>query len=114
MTVYKSGAFLQQCFSVHPLSLNVKLVALPGTIGIICSNCRMRHRLTLHHTAGQSPVNTEPTDPDIRLLERCFSGHPDELRISLVHVEHQGVEFRCRPCRRSFVVKVGLFETHQA
>jgi len=114
MTVYKSGAFFQQCFSVHPLSLDLKLVAPPEIIGVTCSNCRMRHRLTLHQVAAQSTARTENGNNEMLLLERCFSGHPEDLRISLVHVERQAVEFRCRPCRRSYVLNVALFETHQS
>ena len=116
MPVYKSGAFLQQCFSVHPLSLDLKLVAPPEVIGVMCSNCRMRHRLTLYQEEAvvKSAATTEKGNNEMLLLERCFSSHPEDLRISLVHVERQAVEFRCHPCRRSYTLNVALFETHQS
>lgn len=114
MSIYKSGAFLQQCFSVHPLSLTLKLVAPPDVIGVVCTNCRMRHRLTLHHMTAQSTEKTEKGENDVLLLQACFHGHPEDIRISLVHVERDAVEFRCWPCRRTYAVDVALFETHQS
>lgn len=114
MSVYKSGAFLQQCFSVHPLSLDLKLVTPPEIVGVVCSNCRMRHRLTLHQVVAQSTMKTERRNKDLVLLQRCFHDHPEEIRISSVHIEHQAVEFRCRHCRRTYVLDVALFETYQS
>lgn len=114
MSIYKSGAFLQQCFSVHPLSLTLKLVATPDVIGVVCTNCRMRHRLTLHQMAAPSTEKTEKWENDVLLLQTCFHGHPEDIRISLVHVEGHTVEFRCWPCRRTYAVDVALFETHQS
>lgn len=113
MSVYKSGAFLQQCFSVHPLSLDVKMVAPPESIGVLCKNCRMRHRLTVQGTAPSSEAS-EGGISQLDLLQECFHGHPEEIRLCKVHIEHQFVEFRCRPCRRTYTLAVVLFETHQS
>jgi len=114
MSVHKSGAFLQQCFSVHPLSLNVKLVSPPHIVGVVCSNCRMRHRVTLR----QVPVPPEDTigiaSQELFLLQKCVHDHPTDVRVSLVQVEHCAVTFRCGPCRRTYVLDVALFETHQS
>ncbi len=114
MSVYKSGAFLQQCFSVHPLSLNLKLVAPPEVLGVVCTNCRMRHRLTIQQVPAQSTEKPEKGNTDLLPLQKCFHGHPEDIRISSVHVERHAVEFRCWPCRRTYVVNVVLFETHQS
>ena len=114
MSVYKSGAFLQQCFSVHPLSLNLKLVSPPEIIGVVCTNCRMRHRLTLHHVTAQPTEMSESGNNDLLLLQGCFHGHSEDIRISSVHVECHAVEFKCRPCRRTYRMDVALFETHQS
>jgi hypothetical protein len=114
MNVYKSGAFLQQCFSVHPLSLDLKLVAPPEIVGVLCANCRMRHRLTLHQVTALPTEKTESRNNELVFLQECFHGHPEDVRISSVHVERQAVEFRCRPCRRTFVLDVALFETRQS
>ncbi len=114
MSVYKSGAFLQQCFSVHQLSLNLKLVSPPEIIGVVCTNCRMRHRLTLHPVTAQPRKKTESGNNEMLLLEGCFRGHPEDIRISSVHVERHAVEFRCRPCRRTYLMDVALFETYQS
>ncbi|MCA9461332.1 MAG: hypothetical protein KC563_06060 [Nitrospira sp.] len=116
MPIFASGAFFQQCFSVHPLSLNLKLVRPPETLGIYCENCRMRHRMTIAHSTA---VRTEPSDPDSSLtdfdaLYGCFQSHPDDVRIAKVDVEHDGIQFRCRPCHRIFALDVCLFETYQS
>jgi len=114
MSVYKSGAFLQQCFSVHPLSLDLKLVAPPDIVGVVCTNCRMRHRLTLHQVSASPMDKTEKMINELVLLQECFQGHPEDVRISSVHVERHAVEFRCRPCRRIYGLDVAMFETRQS
>jgi hypothetical protein len=114
MSVYKSGAFLQQCFSVHPLSLDLKLVVPPEIVGVVCTNCRMRHRLTLHQVTLPSTEKNESVNNELVLIQGCFHGHPEDIRISSVHVEHHAVEFRCRSCRRTYVLDVALFETRQS
>ncbi|MDH5296622.1 MAG: hypothetical protein OEW26_05785 [Nitrospirota bacterium] len=113
MSVYNSGAFLQQCFSVHPLSLDLKLVALPDIVGVVCTNCRMRHRLTLHQVIASPTDNTKSGSNELVLLQQCFHGHPEDVRLSSVHIERHAVEFRCRPCRRTSVLDVALIETRQ-
>ena len=114
MSVYKSGAFLQQCFSVHPLSLDVKLVAPPDIIGVVCTNCRMRHRLTLHQVTLQPAEKTESGNHELLLLQGCVHGHPEDVRVSSVHIERHAVEFRCRPCGRTYALDVALFESRQS
>ncbi len=44
--IIRSGAFLQQCWSVHPLCLTVKRVEPDRIVVLTCSSCRMVHRVT--------------------------------------------------------------------
>ncbi|MDR4494583.1 MAG: hypothetical protein R3B74_09180 [Nitrospirales bacterium] len=116
MPVFQSGAFFQQCFSVHPLSLCLKLVGLPETLGVFCMNCRMRHRMTVNplpfseqHDSGQ-----ESQVKGLDGVHACFQAHPDEVRITSVDVERNAVQLRCRPCHQVFTLGIRLFETHQS
>ncbi len=115
MTVYQSGAFLQQCFAVHPLSLEIKVVTLPALVGIVCHNCRMRHRLTINLEGSTRLGNhTDRHDGSLDELYTCAQANLDELRLALVDVVKGRVEIRCRPCRRTISLAVERFETHQS
>ncbi len=111
--VFRSGAFLRQCFSVHPLSLTVKLLTLPDTVGIACRHCKSRHRLTIGavtHLTGNA--DTEAQDA-AAALAACVAGHRDALHVTDVCVERDIVQFRCRECRTGVHVAVSKFETCQ-
>ncbi len=114
MGVFKSGAFFQQCFSVHPLTLNLKLVTPPDLIGIVCTNCRMKHRVTVRQPLPQELEKTKNHEEGMLSLHRCFTAHSEDVRVALVDVVNDSVEFRCRPCRRTYVLEVELIETHQS
>ncbi len=116
MPVFQSGAFFQQCFSVHPLSLCLKLVGLPETLGIFCVNCRMRHRMTVtrHFHSDDKEHGAESRVEGLEEVHACFQAHPDEIRITSVDVERDVVQLRCRLCHRVFSLGIRLFETHQA
>ncbi len=116
MPVFKSGAFLQQCFSVHPLALCLKLVQLPSTAGILCLNCRMRHRLTIEEaSASPGPKDDEGHEENaLSELGRCFQAHSEDIRLVAVGVEQSSVRFRCRRCHRNFGLSIRIFETHQS
>lgn len=112
MPVFKSGAFLQQCFSVHPLTLILKLVTVPSLVGVVCTNCRMKHRLTVRQVeqkAGED-VAVDGMGP----FQECYQAHVEELRISEVDVVKNLVEFRCYPCRRTYRLDLEKIETHQS
>jgi len=113
MNVIKSGAFLQQCFSVHPLSLSLKLVTPPDLIGVVCTNCRMKHRLTLRQVATLASQQSDSPSDGLVTLASCAQTHPEEVRISFVDVVQDSVEFRCRPCRRTHLLTISQFETQQ-
>lgn len=114
MSVIRSGAFLQQCFSMHPLSLSLKLVTLPELIGVICANCCMKHRLIVRWAAGAELEKPALENDEMASLHTCSQTHPEDVRISLVDVVKDLVEFRCRPCRRTYHLEIGTFETKQA
>ena len=111
--IFKSGAFIQQCFAVHPLSLSFKMLSLPDKVGVLCTNCNMRHRLTVRlfkSQLGEEPLEeVGATDK----LAQCTAAHPEDLRISEVSVERDSIQFRCRKCKRAYHVDVSLFESHQ-
>ena len=112
MGVFKSGAFLQQCFSVHPLTLNLKVVTLPDLVGVFCTNCRMKHRVIVQRVV---PLENEELNKEGLLsFQECSQNHPEDVRVSLVDVVKNSVEFRCRPCRRTYLLDVEMIETHQA
>ena len=113
MSVIRSGAFLQQCFSMHPFSLSLKLVTPPELVGVVCANCRSKHRLTLRRVAAPELERPDLEDNALVSLQSCSQAHPEDVRISLVDVVNDLVEFRCRPCRRSYLLEIRLFETNQ-
>lgn len=112
-TIYKSGAFLQQCFSVHPLSLNFKMLTLPDKIGIACVNCKFRHRLTFK-TIARIIGDTESFEAgDAEGLQSCVTQHQEALHVTEVSVEQDIVQFRCRQCKTGFQANIALYETYQ-
>ena len=114
MPVFKSGAFLQQCFSVHPLTLILKLVTAPSLVGVACTNCRMKHRLTVKQVEQKEGEDAVVLGDGIEPFEQCSQAHMEELRISEVDVMKNIVEFRCYPCRRTYRLDLEMIETHQA
>ena len=114
MGVFTSGAFLQQCFSVHPLTLILKLVTPPSLVGIVCTNCRMKHRLTVRKVVPHDGEKVETQEMGMTAFQLCSQAHPEDVRISLVDVVKNAVEFRCRPCRRTYLLEIDMIETHQS
>jgi hypothetical protein len=115
--VFKSGAFIQQCFSVHPLCLSVKKFTAPEHVVISCSSCQLAHRLTLTSMATHLPGQDQPSDPlskdPATYFLACMESHRTALGISRMDVVRDTAAIRCAECRRSFVLNVSLFETHQ-
>lgn len=114
MSVFKSGAFLQQCFSVHPLTLILKLVTPPALVGIVCTNCRMKHRLTVKQVEQKKGENADVAGDGLGPFQLCYQAHVEEIRISEVDVVKNFVEFRCYPCRRTYRLDLDMIETQQS
>jgi hypothetical protein len=109
--VFRSGAFIQQCFSVHPLCLAIKKLALPEQMLISCSSCKLTHRLTLRRSEPSSRAPAEAKNGE--WLSGCMEEHPTALGIGTLDVLQDAIGFRCLECRKSVAFEVTLFETHQ-
>ena len=113
MPTFKSGAFAQQCFSVHPLSLSFKALTPPDRVVVECTSCHMRHRFTVRtlttRVAEAGGLEREATGD----LGKCAAEHPGELRVSAVDVTSDAVKLRCGECRRTYSIAVSVFETYR-
>ena len=118
--IFRSGAFIQQCFSVHPLCLSIKRLALPEQIIITCSSCNLAHRLTVRSSAIRSPARqravAQRTGGDLAGVDHltpCVESHRPAVAICSVDVLQDAIGFRCAECRKRFEFDVAVFETHQ-
>ncbi len=113
MPTFKSGAFAQQCFSAHPLSLNFKALLSPDRLSVACTNCHMRHRFTFRSLTTREGEESAAAREATGDLAKCAAAHPAELRVSLVDVVQDAVKLRCGECRRTYTLDVSAFETYQ-
>jgi hypothetical protein len=113
MPTFKSGAFVQQCFAVHPLSLAVKAVSMPDRIVVNCTNCHIRHRVMIGTLTTRVAEAEGPDSEAAKHLSTCTAGHPEELRVSAVDVVQDLVKIRCAACRRIYNIAVVSFESYQ-
>ncbi|MEP6890390.1 MAG: hypothetical protein ABI955_06810 [Nitrospirota bacterium] len=118
--IIRSGAFLQQCWSVHPLCLTVKRIEPDRIVVVTCSSCRMVHRVTTgaitRHisTGGSSLPAPEIVQPDgLVALQNCLRAHAPALSVREMDVFQDAVWVRCAECRSQFDLTVSQFETHQ-
>jgi hypothetical protein len=117
--VIRSGAFLQQCWSVHPLCVTVKRMTEENALLLSCSSCRSTHRLTIatvtsktssvQQTAGLDDRRDEP--PGEEFLQACISTHQTSLTLREMDVFQDLVRLRCADCRRFYELTVSAFET---
>jgi hypothetical protein len=118
--VIRSGAFLQQCWSVHPLCLTVKRVEPDRIVVLTCSSCRMVHRVTADAVTRKASA-VEPSSPESGLtqpdglvaLKTCMGTHAPALSVREMDVFQDAVWIRCAECRAQFDLAVSQFETHQ-
>jgi hypothetical protein len=118
--VIRSGAFLQQCWSVHPLCLTVKRVEPDRIVVLTCSSCRMVHRVTADAVTRKASA-VEPSSPESELtqpdglvaLKTCMGTHAPALSVREMDVFQDAVWLRCAECRAQFDLAVSQFETHQ-
>ena len=118
--IIRSGAFLQQCWSVHPLCLTVKRVEPDRIVVLTCSSCRMVHRVTTGmitkkvSTGDSSLPELDPAQPDgLAALKTCLGAHASALSVREMDVFQDAVWVRCAQCRAQYDLTVSRFETHQ-
>lgn len=118
--IIRSGAFLQQCWSVHPLCLTVKRVEPERIVVLTCSSCRMVHRVTTdvitrHASAADSssPVSGPAQLDGLVALKMCLGAHATALSLREMDVFQDAVWVRCTECRAQFDLTVSQFETYQ-
>jgi hypothetical protein len=120
--VFRSGAFLQQCWSVHPLCVAVKRMTDDRTLILSCSYCRSVHYLALssveiripaapqdsEHSSSDRPVPEEGPSK----LAGCVGAHAEALSLREMDVFEDLALVRCAECRRHYALTVSSFETH--
>lgn len=120
---FKSGAFIQQCFAVHQLSLSLKKLVMPDRVVLTCTACNLLHRLTVRAFILRRPAVVEaPAGPAkaedgvkeaADQLARCAELHPAALRVRAMDVVQDSAGLRCAECRRIYDLEVAAFETEQ-
>jgi hypothetical protein len=121
--VFRSGAFLQQCWSVHPLCLGIKRITAEHQLALACTSCRFAHYVTMGSVTLAAAAAREEVSPSIdplvvrseaqTLLARCLQTHAAALSLREMDVFEDLVVIRCAECRRHYAVTVAAFETHQ-
>lgn len=120
--VIRSGAFLQQCWSVHPLCITVKRIADDRTVVLLCSSCRSAHHLQCASVAAQATAMQGQPEASSSLvagetealakLEACIAAHRSSLSLREMDVFADRALIRCADCRCHYDLSVSLFETH--
>jgi hypothetical protein len=118
--IIRSGAFLQQCWSVHPLCLTVKRIEADRIVVLTCSSCRMVHRVTTGMitqkawTGDSSPLELDPARTDgLAAFKTCLGAHASALSVREMDVFQDALWLRCAECRAQFDLTVSQFETQQ-
>jgi hypothetical protein len=120
--VFRSGAFLQQCWSVHPLCLEVRRMTAQNQLALACTSCRFAHYVSLgsvflgNRVPGERAEGADPseTSSDGRTrLACCLEAHAAALSMREMDVFEDLVVIRCAECRRQYTLAVTAFETHQ-
>lgn len=119
--IVRSGAFLQQCWSVHPLCVAVKRMGDDRRLVLSCSSCKSGHYLTVGLVAPKDStaselvaagqIGQEVTGEE--LLSACIMTHRSAITLREMDVFQDLVLLRCADCRRHYTVQVSAFETHQ-
>ena len=121
--IIRSGAFLQQCWSVHPLCVTVKRMTGDKRLILSCTSCRFVHYLALSSVVVRvsAVLDQEKDSPSEGPLQEggqvqlrgCLGDHPSALSLREMDVFEDLVLVRCAECRRHYAVTVSAFETHQ-
>jgi hypothetical protein len=118
---FQSGAFVQQCFAVHPLCLSLKRMDAEGRLLVSCTSCRMMHLMVTEHIVarvaavplGGEMISAKAIPTAKELLATCLEAHPVAVTIRELDVIRDNVGLRCGECRRMFDLQVSTFESHQ-
>lgn len=119
--IIRSGAFLQQCWSVHPLCIQVKRIGEDRTLVLTCTSCKSTHHLLVGLIAprelaghpGTADMAAGGAQGGEAMLRACLAGHQAALTLREMDVFEDLVLLRCANCRRHYEVTVSAFETHQ-
>ena len=121
--VFRSGAFLQQCWSVHPLCVTVRRITAENQLALACTSCRFAHYVTMGSVVlvpsaasdDAAPPVTAPGAPSDAqpLLASCLEAHASALSIRKMDVFDDLAVIRCAECRRHYALSVTAFETLQ-
>lgn len=119
--IVRSGAFLQQCWSVHPLCVAVRRMGDDRRLVLSCTSCKSGHYLTVDlvtpkdSTASElvaaGQIGQEVTGEE--LLNACIVTHRSAITLREMDVFQDLVLLRCADCRRHYTVQVSAFETHR-
>ncbi|MCP9453493.1 MAG: hypothetical protein NNA23_12515 [Nitrospira sp.] len=119
--IIRSGAFLQQCWSIHPLCVRVTRLEGARTVVLACSSCKSAHYVTAelvmgHESLAKESVARQETgrEPGDLLLADCVRAHQHSVVLREMDVFQDLVVLRCGMCRRHYTLQVASFETHQA
>ena len=119
--VIRGGAFLQQCWSVHPLCLTVKRMTDEHAVVLSCSSCKSVHYLATNAVVSNESSARRMSEEDIlrdkppgeEFLKACVSTHPAALSLREMDVFQDLARLRCADCRRLYDLSVAAFETRQ-
>jgi hypothetical protein len=118
--VFHSGAFLQQCWSAHPLCVSVRRITSANQLALACTSCRFAHYVTLGSVVVGGPVEQEPSGQSSagradahNQLVGCLDAHATALSLREMDVFGDRALIRCAECRRHYALRATAFETHQ-
>ena len=119
--VFRSGAFLQQCWSVHPLCVSVRRITGENQLALACTSCRFAHYVTIASVAfgasgpeaAAASTESPPVSDAHACLASCLDTHPGALSLREMDVFKDLTILRCAECRRHYAVAAAGFETHQ-
>ncbi len=109
-----SGAFLQQCFAVHPLCLTLRRLDPENRLVVPCRSCKLVHYIAVSDIVSPPSEHVASADratPRARLLH-CLERHPLSVTIRAMDVMEDALGLRCGECRYLMDLTVAAFETH--
>ncbi len=107
-SIYKSGAFAQQCFAAHRETLSFRKIGPPSDVIMDCSSCEMEHSLSVLEFSSTLP---QPIENAFDHFNNCISQHARALRVSAMDISKDFAAARCSECNRSFDLEIGAFQS---